>query len=64
MVISIRFGQGVFKFYLGGLKVFRVSTPLKFTSMTSLDIGNEYVPREHKWHTEDSRERTITIDEN
>lgn len=31
--------------------------------MTSLDIGNEDVPQEHRWHAQDSRERTITIDE-
>lgn len=57
------FRQGVFKFYLGGFKVIRVSTRLQVTSMTSLDIGNEDVPREHKWHAQDSRERSITIDE-
>lgn len=57
------FGQEVFRLYIGGFNVIRVSTRLKITSMTSLDIGNEDVPREHKWHAEDSRKRTITIDE-
>lgn len=31
--------------------------------MTSLHIENEYITREHEQHGEDSRERTITIDE-
>lgn len=31
--------------------------------MTSLDIENEDIPREHDRHGEDPRERTITIDE-
>lgn len=31
--------------------------------MTSLDIENENIPREHERHGEDPRERTITIDE-
>lgn len=57
------FGQEVFRLYIGGFNVIRVSTRLKITSMTSLDIGNKDVPREHKWHAEDSRKRTITIDE-
>lgn len=31
--------------------------------MTSLDIENEDLPREHERHAEDSRERTITIED-
>lgn len=31
--------------------------------MTSLDIENDAIPREHERHAEDYRERTITVDE-